>query len=1088
MSAVSVSQSGVRPILADAVDVARRALLELEPTGVGPHIGVTGEDEAAATHRFEATLAGYRGWQWAVVVAAPPDAQYATVSESALLPGPDALVAPDFVPWEQRIRPGDLAPGDLLAPPADDPRLVPGYVASGDPAVDEVALEIGLGRTKVLSREGREEAAERWYSEYGPETDMAKAAPSTCGRCGFYLPLAGALRSAFGVCGNAMGANGHVVHAEYGCGAHSDVEVPTGGGSPLYEAFDDAAFDVIPVEALRKPAPEAAPDPVTTEGESSTAAGISDAAIAAEPTTVEPSDRGASDTAAQPREAGVGDVATSSVESAAISSDDVTAEPNASVAHDVSVPGADGQADAEATEDLTGEAAEPTSVEPGGATSSDVVAESPSAVEPNALPSDDVAAEPNAAVDFSAGGVDGEPSTEAAEGLTSHVVESTVEPGVGASSDVAAASPNAVESSAVESSAVAASDDVAAEPNTAAAYDATTPSGVSEPGDAAVDLTADSLTEPDPAVVEDAAAPSVGTEADDATAATRTAAIAEPPSPEPGAAASRFGSQSPSAVESNAAHLPGEAAAESSTSGEPNVVAQGVADMSSAAAAFGPAADVVTEPSAVVEPVGSSDADRESIGAVAPGADAAEGPVGSTTGASVSRETEPNSATAESVAGSEATATAGSASFPTSGDPSAETAASQWESSAELAPGATAGGGEAAPEAVASGAAGDTAAVESSTGVAASQPESGAEIASGAIAGSGVAVPLEAVAGADAAIESSAEVSVPQPGSGVGAAAGAVVVEPGAEGAVPQPESDAGFATGATEVGDAAGASAIGAEGGVAAGESSVDEAVSEGSGGALASDVNHMAEPVVDATAEAEAAVIEPGIEGAVPQPESGAGAAGAAADFVGGAEVPDDEASSVRGEVAEAHGVSADADRGAVDADALGADNEVASAVSASVNVDGGVAHADGEIVGADGASVDSVGGDAGVDGGVAHARSETTGVDDEDADVGSASADIGGGVAHAGSETAGAEREDAGADSATADSDGGATGTDGEASAVRGEAVDADGAVADADGGHPDADGGVAGAGDQAADGAGGSGPGAAARPEFGSSLQG
>ncbi len=237
----------MRPVLADAAEVARRALVELEPDGVGVHLGVTAEDETAATHRFEATLAGYRGWQWAVVVAAPPEATYATVSESALLPGPDALIAPDFVPWEQRVRPGDLGPGDLLAPPADDPRLVPGYVATGDPVVDEVAREVGLGRTQVLSLEGRTEAAERWYAEFGPDTEMAKAAPSTCGLCGFYLPLAGALRDCFGVCGNAMGADGHVVHVEYGCGAHSDVVAPSGNGSPRYEAFDDHAVDYVEI-------------------------------------------------------------------------------------------------------------------------------------------------------------------------------------------------------------------------------------------------------------------------------------------------------------------------------------------------------------------------------------------------------------------------------------------------------------------------------------------------------------------------------------------------------------------------------------------------------------------------------------------------------------------------------------------------------------------------------------------------------------------------------------------------------------------------------------------------------------------------
>lgn len=251
----------MRPILAEAVQLARRALLDLEPVGVGAYLGVTGEDESSATHHFEATLPGYHGWQWAVVVAAPPEATVATVSESALLPGPDALVAPDFIPWDQRIRPGDLAPGDLLAPPPNDPRLVPGYVATGDPAVDEVALEIGLGRTRVLSREGREEAADRWFSEFGPDTDMARAAPSTCGRCGFYVPLAGALRAAFGVCGNAMGADGRVVHVAYGCGAHSDVELPTGNGSPLYEAYDDAAVELIPLAELR-------PETTSAEGES----------------------------------------------------------------------------------------------------------------------------------------------------------------------------------------------------------------------------------------------------------------------------------------------------------------------------------------------------------------------------------------------------------------------------------------------------------------------------------------------------------------------------------------------------------------------------------------------------------------------------------------------------------------------------------------------------------------------------------------------------------------------------------------------------------------------------------------------------
>ncbi|MFC9892634.1 DUF3027 domain-containing protein [Nocardia sp. NPDC127579] len=304
------------------MDVARRALLELEPSAVGGHLGVSFEDESAATHRFEATLPGYRGWQWAVVVAAPPGAEYATVSESALLPGPDALVAPEFVPWEQRVRPGDLAPGDLLAPPPNDPRLVPGYVATGDPVVDEVAFEVGLGRSKVLSLEGRAEAADRWYAEFGPDTDMAKAAPATCGLCGFYLPLAGAMRAAFGVCANTMGADGRVVHTEYGCGAHSDVEPPTGQGSPLYEAYDDAAFDVIPPEELRKPEPETAPESETAAPEASLSSEAGDTTLAA-PTAAS----GATDSSTAP-EPHVEAIATTATEHTAPGIEAVASEPS----------------------------------------------------------------------------------------------------------------------------------------------------------------------------------------------------------------------------------------------------------------------------------------------------------------------------------------------------------------------------------------------------------------------------------------------------------------------------------------------------------------------------------------------------------------------------------------------------------------------------------------------------------------------------------------------------------------------------------------------------------------------------------------
>ncbi|MFC9788788.1 DUF3027 domain-containing protein [Rhodococcus sp. NPDC127528] len=261
MSAQSAPElAHVRPLLADAVGLARQALTDLGEGEVGAHLGVTYEDECSATHRFETTLPGYRGWQWAVVLAAAPDSDRVTVSELALLPGPDALTAPDWLPWDERVRAGDLSPGDLLAPRAADPRLVPGYVASGDPEIDDLAREVGLGRKQVLSLEGRLDAAERWHDgDYGPDSEMAKAAPSICALCGFYLPLAGSMRAAFGVCGNEMAADGHVVHAEYGCGAHSDTELPTGAGSPQFDAYDDGAVELVLLPAPEETEAEAAP-------------------------------------------------------------------------------------------------------------------------------------------------------------------------------------------------------------------------------------------------------------------------------------------------------------------------------------------------------------------------------------------------------------------------------------------------------------------------------------------------------------------------------------------------------------------------------------------------------------------------------------------------------------------------------------------------------------------------------------------------------------------------------------------------------------------------------------------------------------
>ena len=242
----AVPAPGLEALLMGAVEQARAALADFSgPETVGEYLGATFEDPSSATHRFLANLTGYRGWQWAVVMAAYPGADHATISELVLVPGPTALLAPQWVPWQERVRPGDLGPGDLLAPPPEDPRLTPGFMATGDALIDDTAVELGLGRRQVLSPLGRAEAAQRWHDgDYGPGSAMARSTRRACRDCAFYLPLGGALGLMFGVCANELSADGHVVEANYGCGAHSDTPQPPGTGSPLYEPFDDGVLDL----------------------------------------------------------------------------------------------------------------------------------------------------------------------------------------------------------------------------------------------------------------------------------------------------------------------------------------------------------------------------------------------------------------------------------------------------------------------------------------------------------------------------------------------------------------------------------------------------------------------------------------------------------------------------------------------------------------------------------------------------------------------------------------------------------------------------------------------------------------------------
>ncbi|MER6556531.1 DUF3027 domain-containing protein [Streptomyces sp. NPDC001027] len=285
MSAATTRSRTPDRLCAEAVDLARAAAEEAAAPGVvGEHAGVVSEGDRVVTHYFECKEPGYRGWRWAATVARASRAKIVTLDEVVLLPGPDAVLAPEWVPWSERLRPGDMGPGDLLPTDAEDLRLEPGYSGEDEPppnspvseemaqlaeaedadvtpaapaklstipvrgTIAAVAEELGLRRARVLSRYGLHTAADRWEDGFGPKTPMAQAAPASCVSCGFLARIGGSLGQAFGVCANEFSpADGRVVSLAYGCGGHSEAAVMPTPPRPAPPVIDENRVDPFPL-------------------------------------------------------------------------------------------------------------------------------------------------------------------------------------------------------------------------------------------------------------------------------------------------------------------------------------------------------------------------------------------------------------------------------------------------------------------------------------------------------------------------------------------------------------------------------------------------------------------------------------------------------------------------------------------------------------------------------------------------------------------------------------------------------------------------------------------------------------------------
>jgi len=153
--------------------LARKTLLELTPAdSIGDFLGETVADDGVCTLSFAAALSGYPGWHWSVSLV-ELDGLEPTVLESELIPGDGALLAPDWVPWSQRLeeyRAAQAAAGEL-----DDPDVEAGDLDDDDGADSEADDDADLDEDDADDFDYADDEASALFAVGEDEEDEAEA-------------------------------------------------------------------------------------------------------------------------------------------------------------------------------------------------------------------------------------------------------------------------------------------------------------------------------------------------------------------------------------------------------------------------------------------------------------------------------------------------------------------------------------------------------------------------------------------------------------------------------------------------------------------------------------------------------------------------------------------------------------------------------------------------------------------------------------------------------------------------------------------------------------------------------------------------
>ncbi len=153
MTETSHAESEWQPIAVDSSvqNLAHDALVEMadDPHHVGDFVVATQAAENVVDFRFASHITGYEGWQWSITLYHDVEADRWTIDESCLVPTSEALLAPEWIPWKDRLIPSDISPTDVLGTEPDDNRLEPGANEETLVVAEETSEGVEVSETSV---------------------------------------------------------------------------------------------------------------------------------------------------------------------------------------------------------------------------------------------------------------------------------------------------------------------------------------------------------------------------------------------------------------------------------------------------------------------------------------------------------------------------------------------------------------------------------------------------------------------------------------------------------------------------------------------------------------------------------------------------------------------------------------------------------------------------------------------------------------------------------------------------------------------------------------------------------------------------